>query len=392
MSTSTLLLGRSAAEEWIESGGTLPPHNILALATLCVDLIVLVLLEWPRQVAGKEGILLWTCQCDIPMIVRSASPVLMACANRTCHRSGEAVAPVLFPIAYTPLSDFLKLSRRHMGGTRGPPLLRDIPFLPLPPVLHCTGKSSKSLILFMFAFLPQAEQTEARLSVYNVMGRSNMGGMYLREFCLLVAHIVAVPYILGVPVESAAAVMLQLSQLLTASWRRAIGTSSAAHRECAGATLQLAEAIPSMLCSTLKPHDPETKTASVLNLYLHAALAHVRGTVGSAFPDASLICDDRIEGQLAGLKKFCNARTINASLGERLVNKEGIDAVRTQQNVTKAEGRTSVEQMIFTREISVRTCVNQLGFSVPDNVGATVDFTDKDPNLAVQVRRGRSSA
>lgn len=95
---------------------------------------------------------------------------------------------MLFPIAYSPLSEFLNLSRRHMGRTRGPPLLRDIRFMPQPPVLHSTGKIAKSLIWFMFAFLQQSEPTDARLSVYNVMGRSNMGGMYLRELSACRPH------------------------------------------------------------------------------------------------------------------------------------------------------------------------------------------------------------
>lgn len=64
-------------------------------------------------------------------------------------------------------------------------------------------------------------------------------------------------------------------------------------------TLLASDAAPSSvpggiawLNATLKPFDPQTKNSGVLNLYLHTALAHVRSTVGEAFPTVKLISDD----------------------------------------------------------------------------------------------------
>lgn len=359
-------------------GRTLSQHWVLA---------VWVLLRWCALARGKwtasGSRLTWPCLCGQPIVMRSTSLHVMGCENPRCSQHGVPVAAVLPPIAYTPLSECFKLVRRHMAGTRGYPLLDDIPFMAQPPVLHCTGKVAKCLTWFLFALLPDNLRIAGRVNVYKVMGRSNMGGMYLREFGRLVAHIVAVPAILGVPVDGAVLVMLQLSQLITASWRRAVGSSSAVERECAAATLQLAAALLSTLFARLKPFDPQTKDAGVFNLYLHTALAHVRSTVGSAFPDNRLICDDHIEGALSGLNRFMNSRSNNASRGESLVNKEAIEAFKPIRH-DDAAGRAVPEQMIFTRRVSVCSCICGLGLSVHRDVEAAASYAAKDPHLSVK--------
>eukprot|EP00170_Pyropia_yezoensis_P001018 contig_4733_g1022 len=220
----------------------------------------------------------------------------------------------------------------------------------------------------------------ARMVMYKVMGRSNIGGMYLREFGRLVALIVAVPSIPGIPLDSGVVCMLQLSQLLTACWRRAVSTATPEERECAAVSLKMTASVLATLYTCLKPHDPETKSAGVFNLYLHAALAHVRTTVGKAFPTAKHVCDDNIEGKISELNAFFSTRTNNVSRGEAMVNKEAVQP--TEFNATQS--RTAVEMMIYTKEIAVCACVFALGAAVRDDVVAAVAFAEGDDVLEVK--------
>lgn len=182
-----------------------------------------------------------------------------------------------------------------------------------------------------------------------------MGGMYLREFGRLVSHIVALPIILGVPIDGAALVMLALSQLLTASWRRSVSTAAPDVRECAVTTVGLAASLLGPLYEALKPFEPETKTARVFTLYLHTAIAHIDSNLGKAFPTARHICDDQIEGKIAELNKHFRTRTNNVSRGESLVKTE---ATKSMQ-FAAAQERTAVEMMIYTEEIAVCACIKK---------------------------------
>jgi len=56
----------------------------------------------------------------------------------------------------------------------------------------------------------------------------------------------------------------------------------------------------------------------VLDLCLHTALAHVRFTVGDAFPTLSYICDDNIEGTVAELNRYFNRRRTTSPAASRL--------------------------------------------------------------------------
>lgn len=233
---------------------------------------------------------------------------------------------------------------------------------------------------FLLALMGKEARAGARMVMYKVMGRSNIGGMYLREFGRLVALIVAVPSIPGIPLDSGVVCMLQLSQLLTACWRRAVSTATPEERECAAVSLKMTASVLATLYTCLKPHDPETKSAGVFNLYLHAALAHVRTTVGKAFPTAKHVCDDNIEGKISELNAFFSTRTNNVSRGEAMVNKEAVQP--TEFNATQS--RTAVEMMIYTKEIAVCACVFALGAAVRDDVVAAVAFAEGDDVLEVK--------
>lgn len=333
-----------------------------------------------------------TCICGSLLVATSNPPAVLTCGNPSCARQPmrrgrrEGCATLLPSIACSPLSTFFSRVRRAFGGTRGYPLLRDIPFMVQLPILHCTGKIAKSLIFFMFALLPETLRETARRNVYSVMGRSNIGGLYLREFGRLVGHLIAVPQVLGVPIDEAVLVMLKLSQILTACWRRAVSTAPADERECAAATLQLVASLLAPLYAHLKPYDPQTKDAGVFNLYLHTAVAHVRDTVGKDFPTAKHVCDDNIEGKISELNRYVKTRTNNVSLGESLVNKEAIEPMK----FNKTAGRMAVECMIYTKKISLCSCVYLLGQSVRADVMAATRLAGDDSPLTVSIAHDNS--
>jgi len=89
--------------------------------------------------------------------------------------------------------------------------------------------------------------------------------------------VVAAPRVLGngFDFDSDAVIMLQLSQLLTASWRRAISSRAAVERERTTATQQLSASLLALLYAALKPFVRETKKTGVLNVFLHNAMSHV---------------------------------------------------------------------------------------------------------------------
>lgn len=162
--------------------------------------------------------------------------------------------------------------------------------------------------------------------------------MYLREFGRLVAQSTAVPGVLGVPMDPAVSVMLSLSQLLTATWRRAVSTATPNERREATVAVRLAASVLGPLYASLKPFDPEPKGSGVFNLYLHTAIAHVGATLGRAFPTANHACDDHIEGKISELNRYFRTGTKNASRGESLINKEDVQPMQ----FSKARGRTAV--------------------------------------------------
>lgn len=329
---------------------------------------------------GAGGQVSSTCSCGATLVAHSNSPAVLRCGNRSCSTYGTQSVHLLPPIAYSPLSDMHRLLRRLLGGTRGFPVLGDIPFVVQPPVLHCTGKISKNLIWFLFSRLTASQKIKARRDVFSLLGRGNMQSMYLREFGLLVAHVVADPDVLGVPLDGGIIMMMQLSQLLIACWRRAIGTSTPLERECAAVTLQLAAAMLSTLYAVLKPFDTGTKSAGVYNLYLHTAMAHVRSTVGAAFPTAKHMCDDNIEGLIALLNKYFRTKVNNVSRGEALVNKEAMSSL----TINKEEGHHTAEKRIFTEELIVCSCVYHLSPSVLDDTAAVAAWAKNEPMLSVR--------
>jgi len=148
--------------------------------------------------------------------------------------------------------------------------------------------------------------------IYKLLGRYNLGAMYLHEFTRLCAMVVVVPRILSddCDVSSGVVVMLQLIQVLTTSWRRAIGVFPADGRERAAAVLQLSFSLLAPMYAALKPLDPETKKAGVLNLYVYASLSQVRQSIGQAIPTLAMVCHENIEGTIAEMNRNVPSRRL----------------------------------------------------------------------------------
>jgi len=165
---------------------------------------------------------------------------------------------------------------------------------------------------FLLALLTQAFMNIARTKIYKLLGRYILGAMYRYEFARLCAMVVAVTRIVSddCDVSSGVVVILQLIRVLTASWRRASGVHPADGRERAAAVLQLSFFLLAPMYAALKPFDPETKKAGVLNLYVYASLSHVRQAVGQAFPTLAMVYHDNIEGTIAEMNRNVPSRRL----------------------------------------------------------------------------------
>jgi len=222
---------------------------------------------------------------------------------------------------------------------------------------------------FLLALLTPAFMDIARTKIYKLLGRYNLGAMYLHEFARLCAMVVAVPRILSddCDVSSGVVVMLQLIQVLTVSWRRAIGVHPANGRERAAAVLQLSFSLLAPMYAALKLLDPETKKAGVLDLYVYASLSHVRQSVGQAFPTLAMVCHDN-EGTIAEMNRNVLRRTNNVSRGQVVVNKQALYPLE----FLGVDGRSFAEQVLFTRETVVCPRLCRVGSSVIDEVNAVM--------------------
>jgi len=330
----------------------------------------------------SDGRLLRACgRCQAEMVAVSSSAAVLSCGNVMCSLFDRPQAKLIPRIADTPLSTAFRRLRRRLGGPRGYPLLADIPFVIQAPVMHCAGKISKCLMYFLLALLHKPFRTMARQRIYALLGRSNLGAMYLREFARLDAMVVALPHSMGCATDAGVIVMMQLNQLMSASWRRAIGSKPAVAREHAASAIQLAAALLASTFRALKPFDPETKKAGVFNLYLHTALAHVRQLVGAEFPTLHLICDDHIEGMIASLNRYFNRRTNNVSRGQSLVNRVALVPL----TFDKTKIRAAAEQQLFTKEIIVCPCIVKLTPTAGADLEEIVRLACRDAALSVAV-------
>jgi len=374
--------------------GHMGKRRTVGTLTSAWEMAVWTLARWtvlssPRLVLTADTVVGTFGDCDGRARVFLPGPVAVCCRTEGCTMYREKVADVLPFIADTPMSTMWKRLRRQVGCMRGYPIIRDVPFVAQAPVMHCTGKILKCLIFFLLAMLTKSQSELARAAIYASTGRANMGGLYLREFWRVAAHVIACPEFLGAPVDGALMVMMQLAVLLAACWRRAISSCPEDEREAAADTLQLVASLLGVIYKTLKPLDPGTKNAGVFNLYLHGALAHVRETIGVNGSGTSVICDDHIEGMIAELNAYFNTRTNNVSRGQSLVNMQALSTFNNDKKLS----RVKAEAGIYTSDVVVFSCWRRLGDDADDELQAIVDSTaggghvtvDTDTNAALAV-------
>lgn len=94
----------------------------------------------------------------------------------------------------------------------------------------------------------------------------------------MVAQVVAQQGIFSDVLDVVFVMMLQLVQIINASWRASLTDADDNGRRGAAAIMQLAASILGPLFQMVKPLDPKTKYSKVVSLYLHAPIARTYGT------------------------------------------------------------------------------------------------------------------
>ena len=309
------------------------------------------------SVGGEVHVACPTCGRLIPFsseVVEGSGIVF--CRASHCLGADKPVR-ILKSIAETTFNEVINAARRLAGGVRGYPILLDLDVMLQAPVLHCTGTIAKRVVLYVLACLPERLRVIAKRILLAIMGKGKITGLYLREFRELVALLVASPDLLGCKLDPVFVLLLQLVQLLNASWRSALTDATAPERNGAAAIMELTAFLIGPLYEEIKPVDPETKNSKVLNLYLHAPIAHVRAQVGAARQDVAYVSDDNIEGHIRGIGRYLYNHANNASQAELFCNM----AAMRKANLGFSTPRSHPSSMVYTKHILVCTCWKTLG-------------------------------
>lgn len=329
---------------------------------------------------GEAHVACPSCKAAIPVDDNGLITGQVRCAQPTCA-DNEAVL-VLQNIARTPFDDALKAARTACGGVRGYPLLRGMRYRLQLPVLHCTGNIAKMLINFTLACMPEAFRDAARCTLLAISGKGAMDALYLREHRELVAHAAARPDIFSHDLDVVFVMLLQLVQLLNASWRASLSDEQAAHRSGASSITRLAASILGPLLEEVKFLDPDTKSAKVYTLYMHAPVAHLRHHVASKLQAVAFVADDLMEGHLRGVGRFMYKHGNNASQAALLSDLAGL----IDTTVKFSTPRTHPSSLVFTKHMRVCACFKSLGGRGPDDFQALQNIAAEDEHLSVEER------
>jgi len=265
------------------------------------ELAVWKLAFWAAGYQGRATI----CQGDVsikcPVCKRNipySFEVVEGCGFVYCRSAycigADRPIPVAPGIAQTAFTEAMNVIRRLFGGVRGYALVHGLEVLLQAPVLHSTGNIANTLVFFILARMPRELEDLSKTLIRAVMSKSQMESLYLREFREPVAAGVACPGIFSEDLDAVFSILLQLVQLLNASWRGALTDKETAERASAAASSQISAALLCPLYQVLKPLDRKTKEAKVLTLYMHSAVAHVRNQVGDKRSPVSYVSDDLI--------------------------------------------------------------------------------------------------
>ncbi|OSX79660.1 hypothetical protein BU14_0072s0018 [Porphyra umbilicalis] len=325
-----------------------------------------------------------TCKRLIPL----SSEAVEGTGILYCHTAGcrTANTPVqaIYPIAASTLTEALNGCRRLAGGVRGYSPLRGVPVALQLPVLHCTGNIAKRVVLFILACQPEGLQDKARRVLLAIAGKGCLGSLYLREFRELVAAAVVHPDIYSNHLDPAFFIMLQLTQLMNASWREALTGPDAVARAGGAAAAQLAASLLGPLWEDVKPLDPVTKDTKVATLYLHAPIAHMQIQLGVARSGVALVSDDNMEGHLRGVGRFLHNHGNSASPAELLSNMAAVQ----QATIHFSTPRSHPSALVFTEVIRVCKCCKAFGRDGTADFEAIRSLGHNDAELELEVVDG----
>jgi len=305
----------------------------------------------------------------------------VTCPKPTC--TGEQI-PFVIDIAATNLTNAMNAARRLAGGVRGYPMLRGLRTRLQAPVLHCTGTSAKMTVYYILACLPEEQKVAATRVILAIMSKGKKENLYLREFRELIAIAVACPSVLSPDLDPVFYLLLQLTQVVNASWRTALTDTEADVRRGAAAIMQLAASILGPLFEEVKPLDPETKDSKVVTLYMHAPIAHVRDQVADSRADVAYVSDDNIEGHIRGIGRYLYNHGGNASQAAMFADLAGLQ----DATLNFRTARSHPSSLIFTRVIRVCKCWRALGSTGPEDYNAVRDLAKDDDQFQLDERRG----
>jgi len=328
---------------------------------------------------GDVLVLCPVCRRSVPsssaVVERSTS---VRCLNARCPGANRSISLVC-DIAPSNLTQGVNAARRVAGGVRGYPMLLGIPTTMQCPVLHCTGVIAKKSTHFVLACLPEEVSVAAKIAIQVVVSKISTEAMFLREFRELVAVLVACPSLLSDDLDPAFMLLLQLVQLLNASWRAALTDESPEERSGAAATMQLAASLLGTLYEEIKPLDPVTKDANVFNLYLHAPIAHVRHQVGDNRSSVAYVSDDCMEGHIRGVGRYLYNRGCCGSQAEALADLAGVK----DATLNFRTPRSHPSALVFTKIVRVCTCWKRLGRTGPADFATIRELARDDAKLSM---------
>lgn len=304
---------------------------------------------------------------------------IVHCRAPRCFNADKAIR-IVKGISETTFNEVVNAARRLAGGVRGYPVLLDLDVMLQAPVLHCTGTVAKRVVLSVLACLPERLRAAAKRSFLAIMGKGKIAGLYLREFRELVALLVATPDLLGCQLDPVFLQMLQLVQLLNAAWRGSLTDATAPERNGAAAIMELAAFLLGPVHEEIKPLNPETKNAKVLNLYLHAPIAHVRAQVGASRLDLAYVSDDNIEGHIRGIGRYLHNHANNASQAELFCNM----AAMRHAALGFTTPRSHPSSLVYTKSIRLCTCWKTLGRDGLADFQAIRKLATDDSSLTLQ--------
>lgn len=303
---------------------------------------------------------------------------LLYCRGAFCWGADQPFS-MLHYISKSVFNQACNTARRFAGGVRGYPLLRGLRTRLQLPVLHCTGNLSKMVVLFILACLPEPVRATAKQTILAITSKGKVEALYLREYRELVASAAASPSVLSPDLDAVFRVMLQLVQLVNAAWRSSLTAKGASERAAASAITRLAASVLGPLFREVKPMDPETKDSKVVNLYLHAPIAHLHHQVGNYRSSVAYVSNDNMEGHIRAIGRYLYNNGNNASLAALLSDLVAM----TNATVNFATPRSHPSSLVFTKFIRVCKCWATLGKDGPADYDALRTIAEQEADLVV---------